>query len=288
MPFFALSLALAAAILHGVWNFFAKSTEDSTAFLWWVIAWGMIVNVAAALLTDGLILPLAVVPIFLPSLAAEIAYVYALTRGYADGDLSQVYPIARGSAPLFIALWSALFIAERLPLVGYVGIALLIVGVYLASLRDRDDLLRPLRSLSHRPAQWALFAGVCISIYTLLDRLAMTRVSALTYNTWVYVGITIGFAPFVWTRARRGSTLALWHARKARLILSGVMSAASYLFALLALSLTNASYVGAVRGTSVVIGAALGWIALKEGFGKLRVVAALLMVAGLVALAFAE
>jgi len=288
MPLLALALVLLAAILHASWNFLAKSAEDSTVYFWWVVAVGAALNLSLATLRGELMLPPAVLPILLPSLIAEVGYIYCITRGYAGGDLSQVYPIARGSAPLFIALWSAIFLQERLPLLGYVAIALLIGGVYLASLGRWGEFLRPLLALSRPPARWALLSGLCISIYTLLDRIGLQWLSPLAYNTWVYVGITIGFAPFAWGARHRRVAIATWQKHKAEVILSGAMSTASYLLALIALTITNASYVGAVRGTSVVLGALLGWLVLKERFGPVRLVAAGLMVVGLIVLAGAR
>ncbi len=288
MPFDALMLVLVAALLHALWNFLAKDARDSSAFMWWGVTIGAAWYAPFVAAQTSLAMPLEAWRFFLPSLAMEIAYVAFVTRGYANGDLSQVYPIARGAPPLFIALWSALFLAERLPLLGYAGITLLIFGIYLASLPTLADFWKPLRSLRHRPTQFALVAAVCVSIYSTLDKLGVAYTTPQVYNAWVYLGIAVGYAPFVWAREQRASAAREWRMNWRRILLGSVTTVGSYWLALTGMALTSASYVGAVRATSVVIGALLGWWWLREKFGAVRVIAAATMVAGLVLIAAAK
>ncbi len=308
MPLLALFLVLIAAVLHAFWNLLAKDARDSSAFMWWGVSVGATWYGVWMLTQAWLGLPREIWLVFAASLAMEVAYVGLITRGYATGDLSQVYPIARGSPPLLIALWSAIFLGERLPFSGYVGIALLIVGVYLASMPTLADFWKPLRALSHlrqrsprwdrslwrklsgerwRPAQWALLAAITVSIYSTLDKVAMGYATPLVYNAWVYAGIGLGYAPVVWSRANRASTLREIKANWRRIGIGSVATVGSYLLALIGMSMTAASYVGAVRATSVVIGALFGWLLLKEQFGGVRVFAAGLMVVGLLLIAVA-
>ncbi len=287
MPLFALLLVLIAALLHAIWNLLAKDARDSSAFMWWGVTVGAIWFGAWMLTQAWLGLPREVWITFAVSMAAEIVYLLAITRGYARGDLSQVYPIARGTPPLFIAMWSALFLSERLPFLGYVGIALLILGVYLASLPSLEDLLKPLRALSHPPARWGLLAAITVSLYTTLDKFGVTYTAPLVYNVWVYACIAISYAPFVWSKAQRASTLCEWKRNWRRIVFGSAATIGSYVLALTGMSLTSASYVGAVRATSVVIGALFGWLLLREKFGGLRVIAAATMVVGLLMIATA-
>jgi drug/metabolite transporter (DMT)-like permease len=287
MPILALALVLIAALLHAIWNFFAKGARDSSAFMWWGVTVGAIWYGAWVATQSWLGVPREIWILLAVSLGFEIIYVAFITRGYQDGDLSQVYPIARGSPPLFIALWSAIFLGERLPWLGYAGVALLMVGIYLASLKSMDDLWKPLRTLSHHSTQIALIAAICVSIYSTLDKVGVGYSTPLVYNVWVYSGIAIGYAPFVWSRKNRASTLMEWRTNWRRIIIGSFATVGSYLLALTGMSMTAASYVGAVRATSVVIGALLGWLWLKESFGAVRVFASVLMVIGLAMVAMA-
>jgi len=287
MPAFAILLVLTAAFLHAVWNLLAKDARDSSAFMWWGVTIGAVWNALWVVTQTSLAMPLAAWLIIIPSLVFEVAYVALISRGYANGDLSQVYPLARGTPPLFIALWSAIFLGERLPLLGYVGIALLMVGIYLASLRSFADVGKPLRSFGHRPTQFALLAALCVSAYSTLDKIGVSHASPYVYNVWVYAGIAIGYAPFVWSRSRRASTVREWRASWRRILLGSVATVGSYLLALTGMTMTAASYVGAVRATSVVIGALFGWRLLNEQFGAVRVLASVVMVLGLALVALA-
>ena len=112
-------------------------------------------------------------------------------------------------------------------------------------------------------------------------------VDPLVYNFWVYVGLSVGYAAFVWRGPRRAGTLAEWRANWPLVFVGSGATVGSYMLALVAMSTAPASYVGAVRATSIVIGALLGWLALKEAFGVMRVIAAAIIVAGLAAIALA-
>lgn len=287
MPLLAISLVLIAAVLHAISNLLFKAGRDSSAFLWWAVAVGAVWYGAIVSTQESLLPPWEAMRVLIPSLVAEVAYVRLITYGYSEGDLSQVYPIARGTPPLLIAVLGGVFLGERLPVLGYLGIALLVSGIYLACLPSLDDLWKPLRALRHRPTQLALLAALCVTAYTVLDKIGVGYSTPVVYNWWVYTGVAIGYAPIVWSRANRSRTVSEWRTNRRRIIIASFVTVGSYLFALMGLSLTAVSYVGSVRATSVVIGALLGWLLLKERFGGVRVLAALLMVIGLLLVAVA-
>jgi drug/metabolite transporter (DMT)-like permease len=287
MPILALIIVLIAALLHAISNLFFKSGRNSSAFLWWAITVGAVWYGVVVAVQSSLAMPLEAWRIIIPSIIVEVAYARLITLGYENGDLSQVYPIARGTPPLLIAIFGALFIGERLPLLGYVGIVVLVIGIYLASVPSFNDVFKPLRALTHRPTQIAFLAALCVTTYTLLDKVGMQYASPLVYNWWMYTGIAIGYAPIAWSRGHRDATLIEWRTNWRRIILGSFATIGSYLAALIGLQMTAASYVGSVRASSVVIGALLGWLLLKEQFGAVRVFAAALMVAGLLLIALA-
>jgi drug/metabolite transporter (DMT)-like permease len=287
MPLLALIIVLIAAVLHAISNLLFKSGRDSSAFLWWAIAVGAVWYGVFVIVQSSLAMSLAAWLIIIPSIAVEVAYARLITLGYANGDLSQVYPIARGTPPLLIAALGAIFLGERLPILAYCGIVVLVLGIYLASVPSWGEVLKPLRALTHRPTQIALLAALCVTAYTLLDKVGMQYASPMVYNWWMYAGIAIGYAPIAWSRAQRDSTAREFRTNWRRIILGSFATVASYLFALMGLQMTAASYVGSVRASSVVIGALLGWLLLKEQLGALRVFAAALMVVGLMLIAVA-
>ncbi len=292
----ALLLVLLAAVLHAGWNYLAKSARDTDAFLWWALLVGAIGYGAYIFATASAYLPREVWFLYALSIGSEVGYLITLVRGYAAGDLSLVYPLARGSAPILVTLWSALFLRERLPAAGYLGVGLMVVGIFVVS--RQPNLVSGL-SLERRqsgkgrgamPAVlWALASGFFVSVYSVLDKIIVNSVPPLVYNFWVYAGIAVAWAPFVWLRDRQAMTRNFAELREnyVRVVVGSMMTVGAYVVVLLALTMTSASYVVAGRGTSVIIGALLGWLALHEGFGRVRVLGAMLMVAGLAILAFA-
>ncbi len=320
MPAAALALVLLAALLHAGWNYLAKSAHDTNVFLWWAILIGAIGYGAIVATTATLSLPSSVWLLYVCSIAAEVGYLITLVLGYRSGDLSLVYPLARGSAPILVAVWSALFLGERLPPVGYLGVALMVAGIFVVSwqpgrrpgplsqmavpAQTAPTLPDPGKTMSARePGEeraktsaarisvfWALASGVFVSIYSVLDKVIVNNVNPLVYNYWVYAGISVAWSPFVWLGGA-GTVKRNWAELQdhfGRILLGSVMTVGAYVSVLVALTQTSASYVVAGRGTSVIVGALLGWLALREGFGWLRVLGSCLMVAGLTLIAFAQ
>jgi drug/metabolite transporter (DMT)-like permease len=241
----------------------------------------------------GIYLAPASVPFFLLSALAEVGFFVATVRGYMVGDLSLVYPLARGSPPVFVALWSLLFLNELLPPLGYLGVAIVVAGIFIASLTanggDRKFRARDLvSSFRHPAALWALAAGVFIAIYSVSDKLALANgTPPLVYNFWVFFGNMVSWFPIVWTRARVRVNLELMPSNGVTVLVGAVAIIATYFFVLTALTLTSASYVTAGRSMSVVVGAGLGTLVLKEGFGRARIIGAAMMVIGIVMMAVA-
>lgn len=288
MPFAALALVLSAALLHAGWNYLAKSARNTVAFIWWALLIGSVGYGLYIFGTSEVYLPREVWLPYILSMFCEVGYLITLTRGYAGGDLSLVYPLSRGSAPIFVTLWGALFLGERLPLAGYLGIGLMVAGIYIASAQPFSDLA-PFH-LHKTATAWALVSGVFVSLYSFLDKTVVNTLPPLIYNFWVYAGMTVLWAPFVWFGGRGALLQNLGELRwnLPRVLVGSVMTIGAYVAALIALTLTSASYVVAGRGTSVLVGALLGWLALGESVGRIRVVGAALMVVGLAFIALAK
>ncbi len=242
---------------------------------------------------NGIYLAPASAPFFLISALAEIGFFVGMVRGYAVGDLSLVYPLARGFPPILVAIASALLLNERLPWTGYAGIAIVVAGIFLVSLtangagkkfraRDLPDAFR------HPATRWALLSGVFIAVYSLTDKIALENgTPPVVYNFWVFFGNLVGWMPFVWRRTRVQQNFDFIRGNLGGVLIGAAAIVATYFFVLTALAMTSASYVTAGRSLSVVVGALLGTLALKEGFGIARMIGAALMVAGIALMALA-
>ena len=288
MQLFVILLILATAITHASWNGIAKVSKNVLALMWWSTLFAT-AGYGIWLLTGlGFFLSPSSLTPFLISALCETGYFVTLVKGYSQGDLSLVYPISRGSAPIFAAIFGAFVLAETLPLVGYIGVGLMVVGVFVASQPiDEARIKFGFSSIvSQRAVGWALASGVFISIYSITDKVAVVATNPLVYNWWVFLCNSILWAPFVWYRSAFKANFHELRDNWWGVIAVGVLSVGSYALALAALALTSASYVVAGRGLSVVFGACIGSFILKERFGTVRIVGATLMVAGLTLIAF--
>ncbi len=286
MPPLAIALLLISALMHAAWNGWMKGASGRLAYLWWGQLFAIGLYALPIVLTTPMQVPPHVWPILLASAVCETGYMVAITRAYGLADMSLVYPLARGSAPAFVALMSALLLGERLPAAGYVGIGLLIVGLYLVSLPSWRDVWRPVQALRDSGARWALAAGLFIASYSLFDKMGVSAMPPPAYTLWTFVAMTVVSAPaVVWLEgravARAAPRVGGW-----RLVVGGIFVLGAYFLVLWALSLAPASYVSAVRSSSILVGAAWGAWMFHEKVGWARGIGACLMVAGIALLAW--
>lgn len=276
MESFVFVAVLFAAACHAGWNALIKVGLDplSTTTL---IAIG-----AAAV--SFVCLPLVGMPASQawPWLAASaiihLLYFAALIESYRTGDLGQVYPIARGSAPLMTAIVSAALVGEHLNLLGWIGIVTLAAGVLLLSARGGRDIMQ----LDRRAVGYALLTAFTICAYSVTDGIGV-RLSRnpLGYVQWLFVANAIVLVPYALWRDRRSVTVAMrrfW----LRGLAGGALQALSYGIVLWAMTLAPIAIVASLRETSVLFGAIIAVIVLKEPLRTARAAAAVLIVCGLV------
>jgi drug/metabolite transporter (DMT)-like permease len=267
---------LAAAALHAGWNAILKVKLEP--FLAMVL-----INLAASLVTLPFIfwtgLPRAEAwPWLIASVLIHVAYYIALTAAYERADMSQVYPVARGSAPLLTAAVSILFLGEPVSAIGMAGIALLGTGIFVMSMKSAADAV-------HMDRKALMFAGltaVTICLYTLSDGQG-ARVSgdpkAYIVGLFVFDGLFFT-AIALWMRGLQGLKPILGFVGPG--LAGGAMSAGAYGIAIWAMTVAPIPLVAAVRETSVLFGAAIAVFILKEPLRINRIVAAGLILAGLV------
>jgi drug/metabolite transporter (DMT)-like permease len=211
------------------------------------------------------------------SVVIHLVYFAALIESYRAGDMGQVYPIARGSAPLMTAIVTTAFVGERLGFAGWSGIILLVAGVMLLSLRGGRDLTR----LDWKAVGFALFTAVTICAYSVVDGVGARRAAgASAYSVALFMGI--GPVMVIYALARRGPEVIAAMRRQWRLGLAGgTLQLGSYGIAIWAMTVAPIAIVAALRETSVFFGALIAILFLKEPLRAGRVAAALMIVAGL-------
>jgi drug/metabolite transporter (DMT)-like permease len=279
----ALILILAAAFIHASWNLLNKRASGHVTFTWLV-----------AVLSAILYTPVAVAVIFLTRLeigvvelglmagsaALHSAYFILLNQGYRIGDLSLVYPLARGTGPLLSTIAAILLLGERPSALALAGALLIICGVVVITGSPKS-----LRGSVKTAVLYAAVTGLFIAAYTLWDKQAVSRfaVPPLILDWGSNLGRTI-FLTSLPARYPR-ETRVEWREHRFEAIGVAVLAPLSYILVLTAMQFTPVSYVAPAREISILIGTAMGTRLLAEGDGPRRLIAASAMVLGVVALA---
>jgi drug/metabolite transporter (DMT)-like permease len=272
---FVFGAVLVAAACHASWNALIKIRLDP--FLAIVLISALAGIVAVPLLFFVPVPPLAAWPWLIASVITHVGYYIGLSSAYRLGDMGQIYPIARGTAPLMTAAGGALLLGENFSLLGWAGIIGLTSGVFLLSLRGSDDLAH----LNRRAVGFALFTAVTICCYSLVDGIgARTAGNAHAYALWLFVidGAFITGIAIAWRGT--GSIPEMARYWKSGLI-GGVLSLIAYWIAIWAMTVAPIAMVAALRETSVLFGAAIAVVFLKERLRVTRIFAAVLIVCGI-------
>nr|WP_174821323.1 DMT family transporter [Ruegeria arenilitoris] len=262
---------MSAAILHAVWNAIVKTAGDRTTTLG-LVAFGHVIPASVMVL----VLPFPGGDSFvyiLLSTVVHFGYYFMLGKAYQHGDLSVVYPIARGIVPALVALWAYLLLDEVLPLQAWIGIGLIAFGIQLSSWSS-------LRQGVGGPALgFAVGTGLCISVYSVVDGIGV-RLSGNTLSYWAWGAfLHLFIAGFVGLRRRQ--VLTQLPARTWVIgILGGFVSMLAYGLVLYAKNFAPLGAVSALRETSVIFAALIGFVFLHEGYWVRRLGAAILMAGG--------
>ena len=276
----ALVLLLLAAWLHAGWNFRLKRCQERLTVLWWALALSALAVLPVLIWVP---LPQGRAWIFvLASACAQAAYLGLLSLAYSLADFSLVYPVARGTAPLFLLLWSSRLLHEPLRGQGLLGVGVLSLGLMGMGLQ-RGVVRPPLAAVAA-----ALGVAFTISIYTAIDGTAVKTTPALSYFVaqWC-VSVLLALPPLLW-RNSWGSLVEVLRRERSGVMWIGLGSALAYFLALQAYTLAPVGYAGAVREVSVVVGAWLGWRFGGERGGRLRLLSAGVIFVGILLIASAR
>lgn len=266
VPASAFVMVLTAALLHASWNVVLKASPDR-------LVAAAAQSVAGALvllpfLVDGG-LPGERLDSLILSAAFHLGYGLTLIGAYGRGDLSVVYPVARGSAPLTVTLGAFVWLDESPTLLEGVGVVLVAAGLVALARGRRSGL------------GLALVCGGFIAGYTLVDGAAVrAEGGSLRYTAALFLLNAIVLGVVALTRRGVQGVVTAVRVDGYRQIAGGVSSAVAYLLVLIAVRSAPLASVAALREVSVVIGAVAGWLVLGESFGRTRVAAAAVVATG--------
>lgn len=285
MPLGALLAVLLAALTHACWNLAAKKAAHSAHFVW-------LYSVTSLLIWSGPVIwvswhshwPSGPKPLLALAATAilHLAYSLSLQAGYRTGDLSVVYPIARGTGPLLSFAGAAWFLGERPTVIALFGVLLVVSGIALVA-----DLKRMSGRASRTGILWGVFTGACIASYTVNDGWAVKYLALspilVDYSGNLFRTIVLAPRALKDTGELRRELRA--YGRAAAVV--GVLGPLGYILVLWAMTLAPVSHVAPTRELATLVGAYFGSRLLKEPVGLSRALGAVSIVAGVVCLAAA-
>ncbi len=261
MPLQAFILVLISTVLHAAWNFAVRKASGSLAVLW-VGKWFAVALCLPAfcyfpLETDAVA---AAWPFMAATGLAHTVYFLMLAKAYEEGEISVVYPLARGTGVGGTALAAWILIDERLTIPGMMGIVTVLLGIILLGVAD----LRTPKN--RRSIVYALLVGATIAVYSIVDKQGVSHIHPVHYVFALFFIPGVLLSPYVLLR-HRPAVVRTWRGLKRYALWVGPGSMVTYLLVLFAMRVGKVSYILAVREFSVVIGAALGILFLGERFG---------------------
>lgn len=276
----ALALVLTAALLHATWNLAVKGAtgNDRVAFIWTYVV-----------LSSAIWLPLGVGWVVaagetprwswavaaLVSALCHVVYQLVLQRGYAEGDLNLVYPLARGAGPMLTFLVAVTVLGEHPAPLEVAGVLSVVLGVLLISLGGRARHARA-------GVSWGLATGATIAAYTVWDSHAVTSLDVPPVPYFV-LGLVLQLpflAALLVRRTDPTPVREIWSSTRTAALTVAVLSPLAYILVLRAMQLAPVALVAAGREASIVVGAAFGWLVLREQRPARRLVGAVVVLAG--------
>jgi drug/metabolite transporter (DMT)-like permease len=287
MTGWALTLVLVAAAAHAGWNYVLKRATGGPAFMTLVALVAAVLWAPVALVVwqvqDYRFAPVHLVPIA-ASAAIHTAYFLLLDRGYRSGDLSVVYPLARATGPLLTILVAILVLGERPGPVALAGGLAVVLGAWMLA----GNPLVLLKRTRPRATGFALLTGATIALYTVVDKIAVSRmmIPPVVFDWTCLATRVCMLLPFATHGAAGGAALArAWAVDRRAIVAVAILSPLAYILVLTAMVFTPVSYVAPAREMSILFAALLGTHFLAERDAARRLTAALAITAGVIALA---
>ncbi len=288
MTALSLLLVLLSALAHSSWNLLLKRAGDPEVFAWCllIVASVLLAPVGLALLWYNSV-GLSGLWFLLATVVLHVFYFNLLARGYSQGDLSLVYPVARGMGPMLVPVLAVIFLNETVEPLAIAGIAAIIGGIYTISWwgNFHQVLRSPLLFFRSAGMRYAVLTGLTIAAYSIVDKEGVGHVQPLLYMYFLGTGTAVMLAPYILVQKGTVAVMAEWRANALPITVAGLLTFAAYGLALTAFSLSRVSYVSPAREVGIVIGVMMGVFLLKEPFGGGRLLGSGFIVCGLVMIA---
>ena len=288
MSALALALILFSALCHASWNLLLKRSGNQDVFVWMLLVVGSAILAPLGFALLGVYRVSASGSwLLLASIGAHILYFALLSRAYSRGDLSLVYPIARGIGPMLIPILAVVILGESMALPAALGISFIVVGIFLVSWwgRFRALVARPLFLFRDAGVRFAVLTGLATTLYSLVDKQGVEHIQPFLYMYLLTLGTAIGISPYILMRHGTARVTEEWKRNKRDILAASLLTFLGYGLVLTAFSLSRVSYAAPAREVGIVVGVLMGVFLLKEPFGRGRILGSSLIVLGLLSLA---
>ena len=225
MSTLALGIVLFAALFHAGWNYLTKKSIEKIVFVWWFLLVTLVIYLPMVVyFWPQTSLSVKGMACILGSALLHTIYFWTLSKAYEGGDLSLVYPIARGSMPLFVTVLAVLLIQEKLSVLGISGIILVVLGIYVIHLRSfaGRSFLEPFQALHGGASLWALSTGGSNGIGSLVDKVGVGSVYPPVYIYLMFTGVWLLLAPYILLK-KRAELKTEWQANRNSILAVGFL-----------------------------------------------------------------
>ncbi|MFS0870237.1 EamA family transporter [Paenibacillus xylanilyticus] len=272
-------LVLASGMAHAVWSMFTKRSLNKSVFLW------SIMMIPTVILLPVLIVELVREPLSMPayallvlSMALQALYSWLLSQTYELGDLSQIYPIMRGTSTLLVPLIGVIFLGETLSSFGWIGIACMLGGFMVLGGVGSRRAKTGSQVQGTKPVLMALCVGLCTTSYVFVDKLNLEHISPLSLLEVTNIGFVAGLTPALLASRQLRQE---WKVNRSTILLGALLNPGSYLLFLFALQQAPMARLGPLREVGTVFAAFLGILLLKEQQGEKRILCSIVIFGGI-------
>jgi len=280
----AVLLVLFSGFTHAVWNLFTKRSLNKYVFLWSIHIVGTVI-----------LLPYFIIELLQVELQVETVgymvisaffqgmYFIFLSKSYSYGDLSQTYPIMRGTGVMFVTLLSVVLFGDSLSMAGWIGFCCILAGLFIISgiVNRHANQGESAHSIS---ILYAIVVGICVAGYTLMDKLIVQQLSPLSTLELSNINYVI-VAFFMVVRAGRTQIIREWQQNWKTILIGCICSPASYFMFLMAMKLAPLASIAPIREIGTVVGTILGIFVLKEKQGLRRIIMSAVITCGIISIA---
>lgn len=281
-----LTLIFIAAIFHAVWNVILKDAKDNLTALWLQMVVSLIYLLPFSFLCYGLP-PKEALPTLIFSGVMQAVYYMLLGKCYQSGNLSIVYPLTRGSAPVFVCIFSVLLDLETLTLPVFFSLLLIVFGIYIVNMPafNLKSIMAPFKTLiEDSSTRLSILVGITIALYTLSDKINVRYTSPFVVYSILTLIPAVLLAPHLCKKDKIKEELA--GKGKFRILGISVFMVAAYCLVLIAMSNCNASYVSSIREVSVVFVALYTSLRSKNPNWQPKIIGSVLIFSGIVLVSY--